>query len=68
MKQVNFFKAYQQDNEGEPMLKLKDWPPEEHFSKKLPRHNQVCLISLQLQVQHAIASINSCASHWQSSA
>ena len=46
MKQANFFKAYQQDNEDDPMLKLKDWPPEEHFSKKLPRHNQVCLISL----------------------
>lgn len=26
---------------GEHMLKVKDWPPDAHFSEKLTRHNQV---------------------------
>lgn len=41
MKQGRFFVFYQEDNEHETMLKLKDWPPEAHFSERLPRHNQV---------------------------
>ena len=41
MKQRKFFELYQEDNEHEPMLKLKDWPPEADFSERLPRHNQV---------------------------
>lgn len=40
MKQDRFFKDYQEDNEQAAMLKLKDWPPEAHFSERLPRHNQ----------------------------
>ena len=41
MKQGRFFVFYQEDNEHKTMLKLKDWPPEAHFSERLPRHNQV---------------------------
>ena len=41
MKQRKFFELYQEDNEHETMLKLKDWPPEADFSERLPRHNQV---------------------------
>ena len=51
MKQDRFFKDYQEDNEQATMLKLKDWPPEAHFSERLPRHNQVRAI----HVQHTVA-------------
>ena len=43
MKQDRFFKIYQEEEEQATMLKLKDWPPEAHFSERLPRHNQVLL-------------------------
>jgi hypothetical protein len=26
---------------GDPLLKVKDWPQEEHFSVRMVRHNQV---------------------------
>lgn len=51
MKQDRFFKDYQEDNEHATMLKLKDWPPEAHFSERLPRHNQVSAI----QAEHTLA-------------
>ncbi|BDA51374.1 probable lysine-specific demethylase 3A at C-terminar half [Coccomyxa sp. Obi] len=40
MKQSTFFRLYEQDNEKEIMYKLKDWPPNAHFSERLGRHNQ----------------------------
>ena len=43
MKQSTFFRLYEQDNEKEIMYKLKDWPPNAHFSERLGRHNQVSL-------------------------
>ncbi len=43
MTQERFFRHYQEEGEQGTMLKLKDWPPEAHFSERLPRHNQVPL-------------------------
>ncbi|BDA43691.1 probable lysine-specific demethylase 3B at C-terminar half [Coccomyxa sp. Obi] len=40
MKQGTFFKLYEKDNEEGTMYKLKDWPPNAHFSQRLGRHNQ----------------------------
>lgn len=50
MKQGTFFKMYEKDNEEGPMYKLKDWPPNAHFRKRLGRHNQV----LALLLHHCI--------------
>lgn len=41
MRQGTFFKQYEKDNEEDTMYKLKDWPPNAHFSQRLGRHNQV---------------------------
>ena len=46
MSQHAFFQHYmtgsEVDEEGRPrMLKVKDWPPEEHFRVRMVRHNQV---------------------------
>ncbi|CAL8468356.1 g7896 [Coccomyxa elongata] len=40
MRQGTFFKLYEKDNEEGTMYKLKDWPPNAHFSQRLGRHNQ----------------------------
>jgi hypothetical protein len=43
MTQDQFFKHYcAADNEDAIMLKLKDFPPDDNFSKRLGRHNEVC--------------------------
>ena len=43
MTQDYFFKQYcAADNEDAIMLKLTDFPPDDHFSKRLGRHNEVC--------------------------
>lgn len=43
MTQDQFFKHYcAADNEHATMLKLKDFPPDANFSKRLGRHNEVC--------------------------
>ena len=43
MTQDQFFKHYcAADNEDAIMLKLKDFPPDDNFSERLGRHNEVC--------------------------
>ncbi|GMH40805.1 hypothetical protein BSKO_08709 [Bryopsis sp. KO-2023] len=38
--QKAFFQDYQSEEVPKAMLKVKDWPPEEHFRDRLKRHNQ----------------------------
>lgn len=47
--QSEFFREYEKEHvAGEPMLKVKDWPPAEDFKERMVRHNQVRL-SLQAE-------------------
>jgi hypothetical protein len=49
MTQDQFFKHYcATDSEQATMLKLKDFPPDDNFSKRLGRHNEVCAIPSHL--------------------
>lgn len=42
MTEGKFFKLYKEGRGDGDLYKLKDWPPNAHFSERLGRHNQVC--------------------------
>ena len=63
MTQHAFFRGYMRTGEreggDERMIKVKDWPPEEDFSSRLVRHNQVrSRIHIQIQTLTAEAEID----------